>query len=181
MENTLFRKNEDSFNGVNDAKRTLQAMDGTFPKEKLYRDTQPLTVRPNGYKIVNRFGFIRWFFDVQRLNRRKGVWEHGDDWEASIAFNVQASAHGHLRECVKLAEYEGLNDRYQFDNTVHDSLRFHCPEEYYVSGEFGYNMKRILEHRSSVMACPWDDGRGLSFDVEFKAGKNWAEMKEFTV
>lgn len=176
QENTLYLKNEDSFRNIGEAKQVLLAMNTTFPKEKLYRDTQPLTVKPNGYKIINRFGLLRWFFDVQRLNRRTGLWEHGDDWEAAIAFNPQGSAHGHLRECVKRNEYAGYNERYQFDNTVHDSLRFHCPTP--LVEECLANVKAVMEHASEVMAMPWDGGRGLSVEVEFKIGPNWGEMKE---
>ena len=177
-ERTLFLKNEDSFNSIDDAKRTLQAMDATFEKEKKFRDTKPLSVKPNGYKLINRYGFIRWFFCVQKLDRRNNVWIHGDDWEAAIAFDVQATAHGHLREIIKRNEYAGYNDRYEFINTVHDSLVFHPRVE--DVEECINNVRAVCEHESEYMLMGWDGGRGLSIEAEAKTGLNWGEMKEWT-
>ncbi len=202
---SLYRGNEDSFSSPDEARRLIESMNVTFPKEAEYRETMPLTVRPNGYKLINRYGFMRWFFGVQKLNRAKGIWEHWDDWEAAIAFNVQASAHGHLRECTKMCEYgasspdhyrqltEGLNqceleelamlgfnERFGFDNTVHDSLRFHCRNN--LVEELIHSVKPVMEHPSEVMTMPWDEGRGLSVEVETKIGKDWGpDMHEFSL
>lgn len=174
---SLYRQNEDSFSSEDEAKRLVQSMNWTFPKEFHYRENTPLTVRPNGYRLINRYGFLRWFFGVQKLNRAKGIWEHGDDWEACIAFNVQASAHGHLRECCKINEALGYNERFGFDNTVHDSLRFHCHRE--LLDELIACVVPVMEHESKIMLMPWDNNRGLSVEVEVKVGPNWADMKEY--
>lgn len=177
---SLYLQNPDSFDGPGQAEKVVQSMNATFPKEKLYRDTQPLTVKPGGYKIRNRFGFIRWFFDVQRYDFRHGEWKHGDDWEAAIAYNVQASAHGHLRECVMICERLGYNERYGFDNTVHDSLRYHCLIALWE--ECVVNVGAVMQHESEVMKMPWDNNRGMSFNAEFKKGLNWgSDMREVTI
>lgn len=174
---SLFLQNPDSFSGPAEADRVTQKMNATFPKEREYRETIPLTVKPNGYKLVNRFGFIRWLYDVQRYDFRKGEWKHGDDWEKAIAFNVQASAHGHLRECIMICEDAGYNERYGFDNTVHDSLRYHCHES--LADECVQNVKLVMEAPSDVMLCGWDEGRGMTFKAEFKMGKSWgSDMRE---
>jgi len=179
MEKTLYLQNEDSFADVNEAAATLRAMDATFPIEKKYRDTQPLEANRNGYRIINRYGFIRWFFNVQKLNRRAGKWDHGDDWEAAIAFNVQATAHGHLREVIKRNEWDGYNDKYEFINTVHDSIVFHPRVE--DLEECIFNVQRNAQHESEFMLMPWAGGRGLSVECEAKFGPNWADMCEITI
>ena len=173
---SLYRQNEDSFSSEDEARRLVQSMNVQFEKEFRYRETIPLTVKPNGYKLVNRYGFVRYLYGVQKKNPKTGQMDHGDDWEAAIAFNVQASAHGHLRECVKVNEREGYNERFGFDNTVHDSLRFHCHKT--LLEELVHCVKPVMEHESRVMLMPWDDGRGLSVEVEVKVGPDWAHMEE---
>lgn len=175
---TLYLKNEDSFKDLAEATAALAAMDRTFEKEKAYRDKVPAETKRNGYKRINRFGFVRWFFALERYNPRTRMMEwRGDEREAAIAFDVQASAHGHMRVIIKELEASGLAERFVFDNTVHDSFRFRPLKS--ELEECINLVKPVCEQRSAFMPQPWADGLGLGIGVEAKWGLNWGEMEEW--
>lgn len=139
--------------------------------------------------LINRWGMIRWFFDVQ-----------GEDGEAAIAFNVQGNAHGMLRWVLRRLHEEVLYacdrreygfdyphisgrwdvisalERFHFINTIHDSLLFE-PWEDDVE-ECIRTVEAVMTTPCVVLAdkkvCP----QGLIVGVESMVGENWAEWDE---
>ena len=170
----LYRLNEDSFNSEKEAKKVLDTLDATFPKVKQYRDTIPMVAKRQGGKLISRYGFIRWFWDVQKWDWNKRELVRSDDWEKCIAYLPANDAFGDMRAIMKRMEVNGMNERYGLVNNIHDALLFLSPIK--LRDEALFEIKREMDRPSEVLL--FKDGTGLQVDVESKAGTTWGNLKE---
>lgn len=160
--------------GLKAAQLVHDAINERFPKVKQFRDTTPLLAKRGGNKVVSRFGCVRWFWDIEHWDSRRREMVHGTDWEKAIAFPVQNSAHGYLRESLLRMELLGYLEIYGFVNTVHDSLVFVCRDQ--LVENCIHDVKEELERPSEVLV--FNDGTGLSVEAEAKVGNTWGRMEE---
>lgn len=169
--NKLYRTYQEYFSGLKEAKMVVSLMDSLFPKAKRYRDAICQKAHEQGY-LISRHGYIRYFWEVFRW--QGGEWSHGDDHEAALCFYTQNDAHGEIKERILLLEEMGLNEKYNFINTIHDSLKFEVHDD--LLEECVPTVKAIMEAPSKVLInsiCP----DGLAVKVEAKAGNDWANCK----
>ncbi len=134
----------------------------------------------NGWDgIVNPFGRIQYFFEVYKWvwNWHTNHWEkkHGDDTEALLAYHVQGCSFGMIQDEILDLEEEGLNEKYHFINTIHDSTIFvpymyerdKCIEEVYEV------MTRKNKHLRPSFAP-----EGLVIQVEASVGKEGGSLRD---
>lgn len=168
----LYKQYQEYFANEYEAKRVIALMDSLFPKAKAYREAICQKAHDQGY-LISRHGYLRYFWEVFRY--QGGRWSSGDDHEAALCFFTQNDAHGELKDRILKLEELGLLERYNFINTVHDSLMFHCPNE--LLDECHRNVTMVMEAPSTVLIDPIVAPNGLSVAVEAKAGDDWAHMK----
>lgn len=173
----LYKLNEDSFDNERQARLVLDTLDATFPKVKQYRDTIPMTAKRQGGKLISRYAFIRWFWDIQKWDSQKQMYVHSEDWEKCIAYLPANDAFGDMRAIMKRMELNGMNERYGLVNNIHDALLFLAPVG--LRDEAIVNIKHEMEKPSEVLL--FKDGTGLQVEVECKAGRSWAVLEEVTV
>jgi DNA polymerase I-like protein with 3'-5' exonuclease and polymerase domains len=97
------------------------------------------------------------------------------DSEAAIAFNVQADAHGHLKDAILRMEAHGWLEKYNLINIVHDDTWFDCPDG--LVDECMENVQREMERPSTVLVNEVAP-EGLACKVSVSVGPNLAEMRE---
>lgn len=168
----LYDQNKESFDSMNDAKRTLDMLDGVFPVTKAWRDAIREKAHNQGY-LVSRHGYIRYFWEVYKW--KGGEWSPGDDSESAIAFLPANDAFGHMRDnMIEIAD-RGLDERYYLINNIHDSLLFECPDP--LVEEAIHEIKLIMERPSGILVSPIVAPNGLSVEVDVQAGPNWSAIK----
>ena len=177
-ERTLFDHNRESFGSIKEARLLLQMLDSLFPKECAWRKQIQQVAHHQG-RLVNRWGIIRWFWEVFRYDYGERRWTPGDDSEAAIAFNVQADAHG-LRNAVMLeCEARGYNERWRLCDEVHDDLRFECNES--EVEECIAAVKPLMEAPAPVLTDPLVAPEGLWVGCDVSVGRTWGEMRKVLV
>ncbi len=162
------------FRSKGEADRLIAELRATFPKGYEYQNAMRRLAHKQGY-LLNKHGFIRWFWDVLHINPRTGEAEPGEQCEAAIAFNVQCDAHGHIKDAALRLNERGLLEKYRLVNIVHDELFFECPIEY--RDEALVLVKEEMERPSTVLVDPVLCPGGLVVKVEAKMGPNMREMK----
>lgn len=175
----LWEMNKESFANQFEAQGVLDLIDIAFPPLKTYRDNQAMLAHDQHY-LVTRAGAVRWFWDVFSFkynpnDPKKWKTSHGSDYEDAIALAPANDAFGHIDEAMITLEETGLNDEYNFVNTVHDSLIFFVHD-----GIFDIaltNVRNVMEAPSKVLinrVAP----TGLVIGVDVMAGRTWGELKE---
>lgn len=170
--NHLYDMNKESFENVNEAKRTIQMLDHIFPVTKAWRDTIRQKAHDQGY-LISRHGYIRYFWEVYRW--QGGEWKNGDDSERAIAFLPANDAFGEIKDRMLVIVAEGLDERYGLVNNVHDSLLFECLNA--LVEEAIEKIKLIMTRRSEILISPVVAPHGLSVEVDVQAGADWASIK----
>lgn len=168
----LYNLYREAFDGQNDAKRTIDMLNGLFPRANAWRDEVRQKAHDQGY-LISRFGCIRWFWEVFRW--QGGEWKPGgDDSESAIAFLPANDAFCHIKNAMlELAPTWG---QYQI-NQIHDSLMYEVPLE--LADTLVREVAEVMERPSPVLVggiCPG----GLSVEVGVSVGKSWDQMKEIT-
>lgn len=169
----LYNSNPDAFSGVREAMGVFDALDAAFPITAEYRRQSPEKAHQQKY-LKSAFDCIRWFWNVKIYDFRSKSWEHGMDWDRSIAFRPANDAFCHKKLALLRCREKEYTERYGFINDIHDSFVFHCREE--LAEECIHNVKMEMEAPSEVMKMP--TGEGFSVEVEVKVGKTWAAMEE---
>lgn len=177
--NKLYETNKDSFRNAIEAQEVLALIDEAFPQLKVYRDNIAQLAHTQHY-LVTRFGFARWFWDVFSFkynpqDPKKWKVSHGSDYEDAIALGPSNDAFGHIDEAMLTLESRGMLTRYNFINTVHDSLIFYLHDDIFdtAMGE----IKDIMEAPSLVLTnrvAP----TGLSVEVEVAVGRDWGSLEK---
>ena len=127
-------------------------------------------------KLVNKFGAIRHFYDVQRWDRKQQKWVGGDQAEAAIAFLPSSHAFGHARDVMLRLREKGWDEKFGLMNTIHDSLTFHCPKP--LAEECVALVKAEMEKPSTILVYPEMAPDGEWVACEAAIGDSLAEMKE---
>jgi len=128
------------------------------------------------HQLINRFGAIRHFYDVQRWDRKTQKMVGGDQAEAAIAFLPASNAFGMIRWAMLNLEQTGLCERYELINTIHDSLVLHPLIEEADDAISAY--LKIMQAPCPMMVYPGVTGpEGLSVEVEAAKGDCLAEAK----
>jgi uracil-DNA glycosylase family 4 len=174
----LHKQNEETLKDEREAKYVLDMLDDAFPITAKFRQTIPLLAERNGNKLVNeKFGCIRWFYDIRRYDPKKGDWTHGGDWEKAIAYLPANTAFCHKKQALKKLDDIGACELYWFCNDKHDALKFHCQDK--LIAEAAHVIKNEMEFRSDVIVMP--DGQPFNCSVDVEVGKTWARMEEYHV
>lgn len=174
----LYRQYQEYFENEREAKQVMALFDSLFPITKKYREDICIKAHEQKF-LMSRHGHIRYFYEVFRVKyvKRNGkweeVWSHGDDHEKALSYFTQNDAHCELRDRMLWLEAAGLPTRYNMCNTIHDSLKFIWPNNMLDRIP---EVQAIMERNSKVLInkiCP----KGLSIEVEYKAGADWASAK----
>lgn len=173
----LYMMNREAFDTQADAKRTLDTLDGIFPKACAWRSEIRLKAHEQGY-LLSRFGCVRWFWEVMKWNG--SGWEPGgDDSESAVAFLPANDAFCHIKKAMLNLNRAGLLAQFGLINQIHDALMFECPLE--LGEECIKNVKMVMEARSDVLVDPIVAPNGLSVEVGVSRGLSWDKMSEVKV
>lgn len=170
----LYMMNREAFDTQADAKRTLDTLDGIFPKACAWRSEIRLKAHEQGY-LLSRFGCVRWFWEVMKWNG--SGWEPGgDDSESAVAFLPANDAFCHIKKAMLNLNRAGLLAQFGLINQIHDALMFECPLE--LEEECIKNVKMVMEAQSDVLIDPIVAPSGLSVEVGVSRGLSWDKMSE---
>lgn len=170
----LYMMNREAFDTQADAKRTLDTLDGIFPKACAWRSEIRLKAHEQGY-LLSRFGCVRWFWEVMKWNG--SGWEPGgDDSESAVAFLPANDAFCHIKKAMLNLNRAGLLAQFGLINQIHDALMFECPLE--LEEECIKNVKMVMEAPSDVLVDPIVAPGGLSVEVGVSRGLSWDKMSE---
>jgi DNA polymerase I-like protein with 3'-5' exonuclease and polymerase domains len=120
-------------------------------------------------KLMNPFGFIRYFFSVFTKTSR-GTWRPAEEANEALAFLPQSTAAAMLRWVI--VELGRMENEYDFELLIpiHDAIIVQTSPS---------NVKRVIAAVKAVMEREWPELRGLSIKVSTKVGnKNWALMTD---
>lgn len=172
--NKLYDMNREYFDSLAQAKALRGVIEGLFPKVFRWQEQIKELAHRQGY-LMDQFGAIRWFYEVQAPDGKGGM-RPGEQAEEAVAFLPASLAFGDMRELMKEVARRGLDKKWEQVNTVHDSLVYlveparleeHCAEMY-----------PVLKAPSKVLVDPELAPGGLVVDVDCNAGDNWSVMKE---
>lgn len=172
----LFMMNRDSFDSEREAQGVLDVISGLFPEIFRYHESQRALAQRQCY-LMSRWGFIRWFWEVQRFDSRKGMMVPGDDSEAAIAFCPANDAFGIVREVMLQLTHEGMIDRFPLIDTIHDSLIMEPLRD--EVEECVSLVKPIMEQKWPQLTHPISAPEGLSCAVEVSYGPNLRDLNVY--
>lgn len=173
----LYQLNPEDFENEAEAKKLWELiMIDLFPGLKRGQDRQRALAKEQGF-LDSRYGARRRFYDVERWDRNKQKMVGGDQAEAAVAFCPAANAFGYMRDASLRIEEKGWAEKFQQINSIHDSLVFHCPDEFVE--ECVHVIPLELSKPASQMVFHGVTGpEGLSVEAEPSVGLNQAEMEE---
>lgn len=177
----MFKRNPDSFKNQKQAVYTSQMLDTVFPLPKAWRKEVRLEADFHA-KLVTRFGFQRWFWDVFSRQTiadnyqprpdqtvihddkgRRYLLAPGDDHEAVVAYRPANDAFGIKRSVMVWLGKNGLDERYGLINEIHDCLRFECPLP-------------LVDECIEVVRAKMQEPSPLLVDAEVAPGGLWCEV-----
>jgi uracil-DNA glycosylase family 4 len=124
----LYDMNRESFQNEGEAKRVREVIQHLFPKVFTFQDM----IRQKAHNqtfLLSRFGYLRWFFDVFHWDAKSMKNVAGDDAESAIAFLPANDAFGVIKDAMVTMDEAEMMRKYNFFNTVHDSLMWLCPDK----------------------------------------------------
>lgn len=158
------------------AEELQDVMNRLFPKPVVYKKYIKEKAFTEGY-LVNEFGYIQYFNDIFAFvfNEKLRKWDRreGEGAREPIAFRVQGCAFGKIHLDLLELERQGINERYNFINSIHDSV-IYMPRT--------NELEKCIISVSSILcrACKWlsneSTGKeGLIVGVECAVGTNWKD------
>ena len=119
----LMRSYPEVFPKLKDAKDAQARYFDLFPKVKLWQDSVVERAHKDA-RLVNDFGYVRWFWFVKKPFKRKGkwVWDRAEDAKAAIATLPQGSAAVIMRRAIGTEAAQRLLDSGRLFLTIHDEL-----------------------------------------------------------
>ena len=170
----MYQVHREDFENEGEAKKLYETVIQLFPELPRAQTEVKKKAAEEG-RLINKFGAIRHFYDVQRWDRKQQKMVGGDQAEAAIAFLPASHAFGHARDTMLRLRAKGLDSRYGLCNTIHDSLTFHCPIE--LKEECVQSVKEEMERPSTVLVYPLMAPDGLWCGAEAAVGDCLAECK----
>jgi hypothetical protein len=170
----LYQLNRDDFENETEAKVIWDMVYGLFPRLRIAQNEVRARAAEDK-RLVNKFGAIRHFFDVQRWDRKSQKWAPGEQAEQAVAFLPASHAFGHVRDNILSIRAQGWDERFGLINSIHDSLLFHCPLE--LRDECMALVKAELMKPSKVLIYPAMAPEGLWVGVDAASGDSLAECK----
>ena len=148
----LYQLNRDDFENETEAKVCSgRCFYSLFPGIKRGQDEVKRRASEDK-RLVNKYGAIRHFYDVERWDRKQQKMVAGEQAEQAVAFLPASHAFGHVRDCLLRIRERGWDERYGLVNSIHDSLLFHCPLSY--KDEAIAEVKGELEKASKILIYP---------------------------
>lgn len=179
--NKMYEMNQESFESLGQARQMRELIERLFPEVFTWQERVRQQAHQQGY-LKNRFGMIRWFYEVYAPDGRGG-WKSGEQGEQALAFLPASEAFGNIRESMKELERRGLFDRWEGVSTVHDSLIFLVE-----SDQLEQHMAEVypvLHAPSKVLIDAELAPGGLVVDVECSASRvedrSWAALEEVRI
>ncbi len=169
----LYDMNREYFENEGQARKLQQVIKALFPEVFRWQNQVRDLAHRQQY-LRNRFGMIRWFYEVYSPDGRGG-WKPGEQSEQAIAFLPASNAFGNIREAMKELQRRGLCEKWEMVNTVHDSLVF-LVDPVQMDSHLT-DVYDVLHAPSKVLIDPEMAPNGLVVDVEVSVGDNWGEMK----
>ena len=170
----LFQLNRDDFDSETEARVVWEMVYALFPKLRLAQD-EIRRKAAEDHRLVNQFGAVRWFWDVERWDRKQQRMVAGEQAEQAVAFLPASHAFGHVRDVLLRCDQLGYTERYGFVNQIHDSFLCHCPLE--LKDECVRNVKAEMERPSTILVYPKMAPLGFQVDADAMSGPSLAEME----
>jgi hypothetical protein len=175
----LWYKNRRSIKSKAHAEELQSVLAALFPKvEGWKRDTIELADRQTYLK--DPWGHIQFFFEIYtwRKNQYTGRWEkkRTDEAEKALALLVHGTAFGMLKYQHLQMEEAGVNERFNFINSIHDSLMF-MPRDDELHECIESNLQ-YLNAPCPVLVNEATGPEGLVVKVEISKGKNLQDWGE---
>lgn len=178
----LQRQNRKFIKTIRRAEELQARLKQGFPKVEKCKDEILEDAHLHGWEgVTNKFGRIQYFFEVWKWkwNHHSNEWEkkHGDDAEKALAFHVQSNSFGMIQDEILEIGETGLDEKYDFCNTIHDSTIF-LPEanqvDKCIEEIVGVMTRPNLKLKTSFMP------NGLVIKVDVSVGKLGGSLKEMT-
>jgi DNA polymerase I-like protein with 3'-5' exonuclease and polymerase domains len=171
----LWYKNRRSIQDEGHAKELQSVIKQLFPKtDRWKQDVIDLADRQT--YLMDDWGHIQFFYEIYTYKKSKftGRWEKKRTQEAeqALALLVQGTAFGMLRWEMLQMQTEGILEKYQFNNTIHDSLVF-MPTSKDVE-QCCRDVEQIMNSPCSVLTNNATGPDGLVVKVELSSGQNLA-------
>jgi hypothetical protein len=170
----LYQLNRDDFESESEARSVWEMVYQLFPKLRHAQDAVRARAAENK-RLVNKFGAIRHFFDVQRWDRNKQKMMPGEQAEQAVAFLPASHAFGHFRDVLLRIRTQGWDERYGLCNQIHDSMVFHCEQE--LREECIANIRTEMERPSTILIYPEMAPGGFRVEADAAWGASLAECK----
>jgi hypothetical protein len=170
----LFQLNRDDFDSETEARLVWEMVYSLFPRLRKAQD-DIRTKAADDKRLVNKFGAIRHFFDVQHWDRKLQKIVAGEQAEQAVAFLPASHAFGRVREVLLELRARGWDERYGLCNSIHDSFLFHCPVE--LREECIQNVQAEMSKPSPVLIYPEMAPGGLWVEADAACGDSLAECK----
>ncbi|HTG95775.1 MAG TPA: DNA polymerase [Pyrinomonadaceae bacterium] len=147
--------------GLAEAKKLVALIQRLFPRafSDFPRDIEDRIRRVTKCYLKSPAGSNRWFWDL--------------NLEEAVAFLPANIAHAHIDDVALRLNDQGLLDKFQLVNWIHDSLLFHCPTD--LVDECTSIVQREMSLPSEI--CENELGK-FQCNVDAKVGVSLAEMKE---
>lgn len=169
----LFQLNREDFEGEWEAKLLWEMVYGLWPELRVGQ-TAVKAKAAEDKRLVNQYGAIRHFFDVQRWDRKLQKMVSGEQAEQAVAFLPASHAFGHFRDVLLRIRANGWDEKYGLCNQIHDSMVFHCDLD--LREECIQNVKAEMERPSTILNYP-EMGGAFQVDAEAAWGDSLAECK----
>lgn len=171
---SIYTMYKEFFEGVWEAKAIWSLVYDLFPRMRIAQNEVKKEAAETN-RLINKYGAIRHFFDVEHWDRKSQKMVPGDQAEAAIAFLPASHAFGHVRDVFLRIRANGWDDKYGLVNSIHDSLVFHCPID--LKDECMTNIKAEMEKPSSILVYPEMAPEGLIVGADAAFGESMAECK----
>ncbi|MGH9439274.1 MAG: hypothetical protein ACRD22_15605, partial [Terriglobia bacterium] len=169
----LFMMNRDSFANLREAQMVKEVIKGLFPEIFTFQENIRRLATKQCH-LISRWGYIRWFWAMERYDTHRRVMVPGEDSEAAIAFLPANDAFGVIRAVIVELARLGLDEKFSLVNTIHDSLIFNpLPEQ----------VDELIAEVKPIMEQPWTRliseivPDGLVCRVDVARGESLGEME----
>lgn len=177
----LYRQNRKAIRNEEHARELQGKLDERFPIINPWKDCTIRLADTQGF-LRDDWGKKQRFYEVMRwaLDKQTGKWKRvrTDQAEKVLAFSVQGTAFGMLKYEHLQMEPKGYNERYNFVNSIHDSLLF-LPRITDVSRCIA-DVGPIMNSPCSRLVNDATGPAGLLVRVEVTAGRNLAKYNKLT-